>query len=316
MDRPAGAGTVLDARLKYIVAVARMGSFTRAAEAVGVTQSAVTKSVADVERQLGFSVFHRTSRGVSLTEPGRDFIDHAARILADVEELLRRDRFNKETFSGRLRIGVCPDSLEWLLIQPLAMLAHQHRKMHFEISGANAERMIQLLRRGDVDVAVGLDAVFEAWSEFKRSPLSPLESEMFVRKSHPILSVNKPGNQDLVRHDFIVPSESQPYSTHIRALYDGQGVDWKTRIHVVDYFPIVKRLVLTTDAISVIAKPYIANRKFTKDFVTLPWADLGGPAPVCCAYRARWSPSPITRAFIATMQTVYPPPRRTRGESR
>ncbi|MEQ1754463.1 MAG: LysR family transcriptional regulator [Micropepsaceae bacterium] len=304
---------MMDARLKYIVAVARMGSFTRAAESVGVTQSAVTKSVADLERQLGFTVFHRTSRGVSLTEPGRDFIDHAARVLADVDELLTGDRFNREPYAGRLRIGVCPDSLEWLLIEPLAALARRYNKIHFEITGANAERTTQLLRRGDVDVVVGLHAVFEGWTEFKQTRLAPLESEMFARKSHPILSIPKAGNRELVRYDFIVPSESQPYSSHIRALFDAQGVDWKTKIHVVDYFPIVKKLVLTTDAISVIAKPYTAARKFTKDFVTFPAGDLGGPAPLCCAYRARWSPGPITRAFIAAMETAYPAVLRTRG---
>jgi len=66
---------VLDSRLRYAVAVARVGSFSGASKAVGVTQSAITKSVADLEQQLGFAIFNRTSRGVAMTPEGRDFID-------------------------------------------------------------------------------------------------------------------------------------------------------------------------------------------------------------------------------------------------
>ena len=75
------------------MAVARVGSFSGASKAVGVTQSAITKSVADLEQQLGFAIFNRTSRGVAMTPEGRDFIDRAARLLADAADLFgERDR--------------------------------------------------------------------------------------------------------------------------------------------------------------------------------------------------------------------------------
>ena len=91
---------MLDSRLKYAVAVARIGSFTGAANAVGVTQSAVTKSVADLEQQLGIALFNRTSRGILVTPEGRDFIDRAARLLADADDLFReRNRGAVSLFS-------------------------------------------------------------------------------------------------------------------------------------------------------------------------------------------------------------------------
>ena len=55
---------MIDRRLQYVVSTARYGSFTAAAERVGVTQSAITKSVADLERQLGYSIFTRTARSL------------------------------------------------------------------------------------------------------------------------------------------------------------------------------------------------------------------------------------------------------------
>ena len=55
---------MLDRRLLYVVATAKYGSFTAAAEKVGVTQSAITKSIGDLERQIGYLLFNRTARGV------------------------------------------------------------------------------------------------------------------------------------------------------------------------------------------------------------------------------------------------------------
>ena len=88
------------------MAVARVGSFSGASKAVGVTQSAITKSVADLEQQLGFAIFNRTSRGVAMTPEGRDFIDRAARLLADAADLFgERDR-GADPFAGSGSTGV------------------------------------------------------------------------------------------------------------------------------------------------------------------------------------------------------------------
>src|SRR5580692_11579025 len=98
---------MLDPRLNHLVAVARCGSFTAAAQSIGVSQSAVTKGVADLERQLGYSLFHRTARGALLTEKGSDFLERAARLLEDARELLEGSP-NSDPYAGTLRIGVAP----------------------------------------------------------------------------------------------------------------------------------------------------------------------------------------------------------------
>src|ERR1700679_259594 len=118
---------MLDPRLNHLVAVARCGSFTAAAQAIGVTQSAVTKGVADLERQLGYAVFHRTARGALLTEKGSDFVERAA-------QLLDGSSSQSDPYAGTLRIGVSPASLEWRLIGPLAQLLSRHPSIRFEIN--------------------------------------------------------------------------------------------------------------------------------------------------------------------------------------
>ena len=179
---------MLDSRLKYAVAVARIGSFTGAANAVGVTQSAVTKSVADLEQQLGIALFNRTSRGILVTPEGRDFIDRAARLLADADDLFRERNRGADPYAGLLRIGLFPGSMDWLINDAAIGLLKRHEGVRLEIVSGNSERAVQLLSRGDIDVAFGLEAALAGWPQFKCERIAAVDIMPFVRKDHPILS--------------------------------------------------------------------------------------------------------------------------------
>lgn len=293
---------MLDPRLNHVVAVARSGSFTAAARAIGVTQSAVTKGVADLERQLGYSVFHRTARGALLTAEGSDFVERAARLLDDARELLEGSPNNSDPYAGTLRIGVCPASLEWRLIAPLANLLSRHPGIRFEVSGSTFERMVQLLRNGAVDVAVGLDAAFSGWPDLRREPMPELETTLFVRRGHPALGAVPATLADLAQYDFVSPSDSRPFGATIRHIYESQGVEWRTRLHVIDYFPIVRRIVASSNAIGVVSLAHAASSSFQRDFALLEHLVPFEPARMCCAVRARWEAKPAVRAFIAAVR--------------
>lgn len=303
---------MLDPRLNHVVSVARSGSFSGAAEAIGVTQSAVTKSVADLERQIGFSIFHRTSRGALLTEEGRDFVERTAKLLDDVKELLNGSVGKRDPYAETLRIGVCPASMEWRLADPLVTLLHRYPKIRFEISASSFERVVQQLRNGGVDVAVGFEAAFKEWPELRREPLGGLGTTLFARKDHPILATTDATIADLASYEFVAPTDSRPYGAVIREFYEGQGVEWKTRVHVIDYFPIVKRIVANSNAVGVAERTYAATERFQRQFATLDHLNIfeGHLAdPFCCAVRARWEPKPVARAFIRAMSESFAQPK-------
>ena len=293
---------MLDSRLTYLVAVARAGSFTAAAQAVGVTQSAITRSIADLEKEIGFSIFFRTSRGVIPTERGGDFVTRAARLLEDARELIKGGSGGADAFAGTLRIGVCPPALEWWLIEPLVALLGKHGGIRYDISSANFETIVQHLRSGALDVAVGFDAAFTGWSDLRREPIGALRSGLFTRKAHPLAGRDRVSARDLAAFDIISPSESRPYGEIIRDLYEAEGVDWHDRVHRVDFFPTVQRIVERSDAVGIVALSHAASDRFRARFALLPGVDLFPSAPLCCAVRVRWPPKPATRAFIAAVR--------------
>lgn len=295
----------MDSRLNHVVAVARAGSFTGAASIAGVTQSAITRSVADLERQIGYSIFLRTPRGAILTERGRDFAERAQKLIEDATELLQRPQGDGDAYAGVLRIGVCPASMEFLLIEPLARLLKAHPSVRLDVSGGTFERTVQQLRSGSIDVAVGFEAAFVDWPDLRRQRFNnPDPGVLFVRKGHPILAVRRPTTKTLAQYDFVSPSDSRPYGAVIRGLYEDNGIDWRKHIHVVDFFPIVRKIVATTNAIGVIVSSLAdESASFRNQFVTLDGINpFSGPAPMCCAIRARWEVRPSARAFMSLLQ--------------
>jgi DNA-binding transcriptional LysR family regulator len=298
---------MLDRRLNHVVAVARHGSFTKAAEQIGITQSGITKSIADLERELGYPLFYRTARGALQTEAGREFVDRAVRLLDDARTLLAGDRESTDPYAQALRIGVCPASLMWLLETPLAALLLRHPAIRFEVVGASFERAIQLLRTGSVEVAVGFEDAFSEWSEIKRERITALRATLFVRVGHPILQVPAPNASDLARFEFVMPSDSRPYGGTIPRIFVEAGVlNWQRHVHIIDYFPIVKRIVATSDAIGVTTLEYAASETFAASYAKVPGENLFTPASLCCAVRSRWEPTPAARAFLRIMREHMP----------
>lgn len=302
---------MIDRRVQYVVATARYGSFTAAAGHVGVTQSAVTKSVADLEQQLGYSLFNRTARGVLLTDEGTVFVERAARLMDEAQDLFRRGTADSDPYAGVLRIGVCPASLEWILVEPLSTLIARHPKIRLEIVGRSFDRTIQQLRAGAVDVALGYEAAFEGQPDFRREALQPMPTTFFVRHGHPILACEKVTAADLARYELILPSSSAPYDYFWKQIYEEASVDPNDRMHIIDYFPIVTRLVSETDAISLVAITYTQSRTFRSRFSTVSYlesVDALPMAPLCCATRLRWHPRPSVRAFIKACRERLPMP--------
>lgn len=296
---------MLESRYSYLVAVARSGSFTAAAEVAGVTQSAITRSIADLEKQIGYPIFYRTARGVILTEKGGDFVTRVARLLEDARELMDGPA-GKDPYAGILRIGVCPASLEWWLVDSIGEMLRKHSAVRFELSSSSFETIVQHLRSGALDVAVGFDAAFSDWSDLRRESMGSLKSALFVRKGHPLLAEQAITKRDLASYDFVSPSESRPYGEIIRNLYESQGLDWHGRVHKVDFFPAVRRIVERSDAIGVVAQSYAESEQFLSRFSLLSHIDLFPIAPLCCAVRVRWQPKAATRAFISIVKRSFP----------
>ena len=153
--------------LRGFMKVAELGSFTRAAEEMNISQPALSASVKELERLLGFPLFDRTSRRVSLTREGRAFLVNAKRVVIETDWLHMAVR---EIRSNELRIATEHHSV--LIAERVAMtdgFLAAHPDTQMLITPLDHSHVYGALRNGDVDVALALEPS-------QKTELSPIQS--------------------------------------------------------------------------------------------------------------------------------------------
>lgn len=139
--------------LRYVVAVADAGSFTRAAERCHVTQSALSHQLAALERELGVRLFARTSRSVRATESGEAFL-RSARLAVRAADQAREDAAAASgKVVGTLRLGVIPTVSA--VDVPALLVAYRaaHPAARVELREGNSDALVAAIRQGDLDAA-------------------------------------------------------------------------------------------------------------------------------------------------------------------
>src|SRR5688572_25339385 len=104
------------ALLRAFIAVKETGGFTRAAQRLHLTQSAVSHQIRRLEKQIGRPLLYRTTRSLTLTEDGADVAHHAEQILTALDEMARR--FRSSSITGVVRFGV-PETFMGERLPPL-----------------------------------------------------------------------------------------------------------------------------------------------------------------------------------------------------
>jgi LysR family hydrogen peroxide-inducible transcriptional activator len=142
-------------QLRYFVAVAETGSFTRAAEREGVTQPTLSEQIMRLESKgkgIGRRLFDRIGRKVILTDAGRLLLSHAQTILAAVGEAERAVQDSGE--GVRLRIGAIPTVAPFVLPRAVIRFRKEHPNVQLQLEEDLTERLIADLLAGELDVGL------------------------------------------------------------------------------------------------------------------------------------------------------------------
>jgi len=196
--------------LRSFLKVSETQSFTRAAEELSVSQPALSATIKELERRLGFALFERTSRRVSLTREGRAFQIYAKRVVLETDWMRRRAR---EIESNELRIAVQHHSV---LIPERVNLTdgflHHHSEANTQTLQLDHRRLYRAVEEEDADVAL----VIEPSDRTELSPLNPgsgpdIEAVplaqrplgLFVPRSHPLFDRDTLSTADLKEQEVI-----------------------------------------------------------------------------------------------------------------
>jgi DNA-binding transcriptional LysR family regulator len=145
--------TLLDIdQLRTFVAIADTGSFTRAADIVHKTQSAVSMQMKRLEERLGKPVFERDGRASKLTEDGERLLDYARRILRLNSECVAS--FADAELAGRVRLGVPDDYADRYLPEILARFSRSNPKVEVTVVCEPTPMLVDRVQNNDLDLAI------------------------------------------------------------------------------------------------------------------------------------------------------------------
>lgn len=140
--------------LRYFLAIADMGSFSKAAEKIRVAQPALSQHIRRMELSLGTDLFHRTPHGVELTEAGARLVQHGRQLMEMFDAIPGRVRGAPVEPSGEVRFGVPGTVSQALSARLIREAAARYPKVQLRVAEAMSGFIHDWLRHGSVDVAV------------------------------------------------------------------------------------------------------------------------------------------------------------------
>lgn len=192
--------------LAYLLEVARSGHVGRAAERIGLTQPALTKCIARLERELGVPLLERTAKGVSLTVYGQHLADHALRARAANQDIKRQIAELAAGRAGHLRIGTGMILAQHLLPLACETLLKENPGITLDISGGNTDTLFPALRNRQLDaILVSIDP--NAEPGIRQTFLMEDTVTVISRRDHPLQKLRRLTPRALTGASWALPGE-------------------------------------------------------------------------------------------------------------
>src|SRR3989475_13214737 len=169
--------------LRYFLAVAEAGSFSRAADRLGISQPSVSQQMRDLESGLRVSLFQRRGKRILLTPTGLIFQEHARAILRQVENFLQELNSEPGQMRGALHVGVVPILNVALMPDLLGMFVADHPGISLTVEEISSTEIETALEEGRMDVGLGFITRHSPNLHYER--LCTDEFALIVSKTHP-----------------------------------------------------------------------------------------------------------------------------------
>lgn len=176
--------------LRYLVAVADIGHFGRAAEACYVSQPTLSTQIRKLERDLGVELIERNPRQLVLTDAGRQIVAKARSVIAEADEIERIAERARDPEGGTLRVGLFPTLAPYLLPHIVPALHREFPKLELLLVEEKTDEVLTRMRDGRLDV--GLLALPVTDTHFHAEPLFVEDFVLAVPADHPLAGSFEP----------------------------------------------------------------------------------------------------------------------------
>lgn len=175
-------------QFRYFLAVAETGSTAAAARMVNIAQSAITKSISEIEESLSLQLFERSAKGMQLTQQGQRFQVSARKVLAAVEEAAMIDRDMPTALTGDLTLGVTPLVSGYYLAELFARYQRSHPGARLTVVEDSPKFLEHLLINGEIDLAIMVTNGLNDPQALVVDVLTRSSNHVWLSSNHPLVN--------------------------------------------------------------------------------------------------------------------------------
>ncbi|ABY39673.1 transcriptional regulator OxyR [Brucella sp. 10RB9215] len=225
-------------QLHYFLALVQAGSFSRAAEAIGVTQSTLSAAIQALEAELGATLIDRTGRRMQMLPAGEDFLARARDIVALIEELPEHARQAERPLTTRLRMGVIPSIAPFLLPKVLPATAKAFPELQLTVREGLTRSLLESLRSGTLDVA--LVAHPYDLDEFEIAEIGRDPFLLAVRRDHALANRDSVEASDIDDQPFLLLETGHCLREHVMAAIGSKPAQMSGDVHATSIMTLVQ----------------------------------------------------------------------------
>ncbi|AMN43880.1 LysR family transcriptional regulator [Rhodoplanes sp. Z2-YC6860] len=291
-------------RLLELRHVARLGSFSRAATALGISQPALSKNIAVLERSIGARVVERTRKGSALTEIGELLLRHSDGLNALLVRASDEVNERKKGLSGSLAIGVSPVATASLVPRAVAALLAETPNVSTTITEKADDELIRELRAGEMDLVVSPAGSLHDPSDIRAETITRDRFALFVRRGHPLSHQKAISLRDLREAQWVVPDARTAMYRQIEALFAAQSEPWPLTLVSTNSITTLKSLIMWSDFVTISSTVLMHPEVEARYLVALPLRGAGASREITVRTRTHPLPSALVNRFIAHLRKV------------
>ncbi|MGX9934547.1 LysR family transcriptional regulator [Advenella kashmirensis] len=178
-------------QLNHIVVLSETLNFSKAAERVFLSQSALSKSIQAIEQQIGIAIFDRSKNTVLVTPAGKFVVDHARHLLAEIRNFHKNLDYLKTGEYGTIKVGSGPFPAKCFLHTAIRQLQANYPRISLDIRIDNWTNLLVQLKEGAIDYFIADIRNLEDDPFLKVTPIGGLTVALFCDANHPLIRLDR-----------------------------------------------------------------------------------------------------------------------------
>lgn len=296
-------GNVTSVQIAALVAIDEHGSYSAAANALGISQPALNRHARDIETILRRSLFLRTPQGKATTRLGRELARDLRLAAKEVQSGREELAALKGESDGTLVIGILPLGASLIVSQALGRLSQAFPRMRVRIVESPFEALLNWLRAGVIDVIIGTMRPTPLTGDVTEHPLFPDPYCLVVRQGHPLLALPRVSDADLTGYEWIQPRQDTPRRIALEGLFDRFGTPPRTLIETSS-MALTRDLLLSSDRVTLLSRDQILFEERLGLLRILPYALPNPSRTIGTVTRSDWLPTDLQRHFMELLSLL------------